>query len=73
LHSASTDNGSSGSPIIRRCEEKYIIGLHYGGIKGEINFATLFDSIIYDINKNEINCIYIKQDKENEIQLLHDL
>ena len=57
LHSASTDNGSSGSPIIRRCEEKYIIGLHYGGIKGEINFATLFDSIIYDINKNGINCI----------------
>ena len=72
LHTASTDNGSSGSPIIRRCKENYIIGLHYGGIKNENNFATIFDSILNDINKNEINCIYKKQDNENEIQLLHD-
>ena len=32
-HSASTDYESSGSPIIRRSEDNYIIGLHYGGKK----------------------------------------
>ena len=32
-HSASTNGGSSGSPIIRRSKENYIIGLHYGGHK----------------------------------------
>jgi len=72
LHNASTDNGSSGAPIIRRCKDNYIIGLHYGGIQKENNFATIFDSILNDINKNCINCIYIKKDNENEIQLLYD-
>ena len=78
LHSASTDHGSSGSPIIRRCKENYIIGLHHGGIPNENNYAIIFDSILIDINKtykndkNEINCIYIKKYNENEIQLLHD-
>ena len=28
-HSASTDNDSSGWPIIRKCEDNYIIGLHF--------------------------------------------
>ena len=32
IHDASTDNGSSGSPIIRRSRDNYIIGLHYGGL-----------------------------------------
>ena len=32
-HSASTEEGSSGSPIIRRCKDNYLIGLHRGGIK----------------------------------------
>ena len=27
-HNASTEEGSSGSPIIRRCKENYVIGLH---------------------------------------------
>ena len=91
IHSASTDEGSSGSPIIRRCNENYIIGLHKGGYltnyfdKNEdidekkeeknicfVNISTIFDSILNDINKNEINCIYYNKDNENEIQLLHD-
>jgi len=72
LHTASTDNGSSGAPILRSCKENYIIGLHYGGIPKENNFAIIFDSILNDINKNEINCIYMQKDNENEIQLLYD-
>ena len=80
VHSASTEEGSSGSPIIRRGKEKYLIGLHYGGIKNKnekydlkFNLATVFDSILNDMKKrNEINCIYIKKDNEEEIQLLHD-
>ena len=83
IHSASTKEGSSGSPIIRRNDNNYIIGLHHGGIKNEknknyylCNLGTIFDSILNDIkdnNKlNEINCIYKIKDNENEIQLLHD-
>ena len=86
-HSGSTEEGSSGSPIIRRSKNNYIIGLHYGGIIKEknkeknkekeiysFNLATTFDSILNDINKpNEINCIYkIKYGNQNEIQLLHN-
>ena len=74
-HSASTDGGSSGSPIIRRSEENNIIGLHYGGIKNKDNLATCFDSILDNIKKqhyNEINCIYIIDKNETEINLLHD-
>ena len=79
VHSASTNKGSSGSPIIRKClKNYYIIGLHYGGKKNGkniylYNFGTLFNYILYDINKNEINCIYDNtNNKNNEIQLLHD-
>ena len=64
FHNASTEDGSSGSPIIRRSKENYVIGLHFGGIKKNENFyfcnlATPFDLIINDIKgaKNEINCI----------------
>ena len=73
IHNGSTDNGSSGSPIIRRSEDNYIIGLHCGGKKNnKSNLATSFNSILYNIKEqnNEINCIYIS--KENEIKLLHD-
>ena len=28
-HSVSTDSGSSGSPIIERCKDNYIIGLNF--------------------------------------------
>ena len=68
IHSASTKDGSSGSPIIRRSEDNYIIGLHHGGIKNEnnnfiFNLATSFDSILNKINKpNKI----IRQEKINK-------
>ena len=76
IHSGSTEGGSSGSPIIRRDNNKYIIGLHYGGVEKNnknysYNLATIFDSILNDIYKsNEINCIYIIKDNDKEIQLL---
>jgi len=74
LHSASTEGGSSGSPIIKRSNENYIIGLHYGGIKNKYNLATCFNSILDNIKEqnNEINCIYIIGKNETEINLLHD-
>ena len=73
-HSASTDDGSTGSPIIRRSEENNIIGLYYGGIKNKYNLATCFDSILDNIKEqnNEINCIYIIDKNETEINLLHN-
>ena len=78
-YNASTDNGSSGSPIIRRSKGNYIIGLHYGGIKNKedefkYNLATLFDSILDNIKEqnNIINCIYVPGYNETEINLLHD-
>ena len=80
IHSASTDNGSSGSPIIRRSKDNYIIGLHYGGYKKnkneyKFNLATSFKSILDNIKQqyyNEIKCIYIPKKNEDEINLLHD-
>ena len=79
IHSASTDNGSSGSPIIRRSKDNYIVGLHYGGYKKnkkeyKFNLAISFNSILDNIKQqhyNEIKCIYIPKN-ENEINLLHD-
>ena len=65
LHNASTKEGSSGSPIIRRNkmdkEEYEVIGLHYQTLINRndtrfssINFGRRFDSIISDIKlKNE--------------------
>ena len=71
-HNASTDKGSSGSPIIKRSENNnYIIGLHSGGYKKKsYNVGTPIDSILNDIKEkyNEINCIYYG----NEISLFHD-
>ena len=76
IHSASTKDGSSGSPIIRRSEDNYIIGLHHGGIKKEknidcsFNLATNFDSILNDINK--LNGL-IKQDRTNQNEIYHSI
>ena len=42
MHNASTENGSSGSPLIRRCQDNFIIGLHKGGIKNKNNNYHLF-------------------------------
>ena len=51
IHSASTQGGSSGSPIIRRSKDNYIIGLHYGGNKdNKYNISTIFNSILKDIS-----------------------
>jgi len=80
IHNSSTDNGSSGSPIIRRNKENYIIGLHKGGIKKnkneyKFNIAIFFDSILDNIKEqyyNEINCIYIPDENKKQINLLHD-
>ena len=78
IHTASTNEGTSGSPIIRRSKENYVIGLHYDGIKNfeiidySFSIGTIFDSILDDIYKpNEIECIYKVKDNEEEIKLLH--
>ena len=79
IHNASTDYGSSGSPIIRRTDDNYVIGLHFGGGKKIgpkylYNLATNFISILDNIKEqiNEINCIYISDIVKDEIYLLHD-
>ena len=74
IHNASTEGGSSGSPIIIRSDDNYVIGLHYGGqhkdknkTKYSFNLGNCFMSILNDIKsqileqtkENEINCIYI--------------
>lgn len=63
--------GSSGSPIIRRSENLYLIGLHFGYKKNykknklkidlSFNLGTRFDFILNYINKNEINCTFCKR------------
>ena len=74
MHSASTDHGSSGFPIIKRGEDNYIIWLHYGGVENKFNLVTIFDSILNNIKDqlNEINCIYILGKEIKEIVLLYD-
>jgi len=79
IHNASTDNGSSGSPIIRRIKKNYTIGIHSGGIKNnnnnfKFNIATSFDLILDNIKEqnNEIICIYIPDKNITEINLLYD-
>ena len=79
IHTASSNEGTSGSPIIRRNKENYVIGLHYDGIKNfeiidySFSIGTIFDSILDDIYKpNEIERIYKVKDNEQEIKLLHD-
>jgi len=89
IHSASTNSGSSGSPIIRRCHDNYIIGLHNKGVKKKENYykynlATPFNLIIDDINnKNHFvinNNMFINNDilfnnilKKNNIQNSNNL
>ena len=72
-HSASTAKGSSGSPIIRRSSDNYVIGLHFGGDKNnKYNKATKFSAILEKIEGNTINCIYIPIENEKEISLIYD-
>ena len=54
FHSASTCEGSSGSPVIRRYKSNFILGIHYGGEKANdeyflYNHAIFMDSIIRNI------------------------
>ena len=78
-YNASTDYGSSGSPIIKRSLENNIIGLHCAGIQKNkkefiYNVGNLFDSILNNIKEqnNEINCIYNVDPNKDEIYLLND-
>ena len=74
-HTASTESGSSGSPIIIRSKENYIIGLHFGGFKKNnqfrYNLANLFNSILDDIRTkcNKANDIDPSDKNMNEINL----
>ena len=81
VHSASTDKGSSGSPLMKRYNINLIIGMHLGGNessdnKNKYNYATSFDAIIKDIKaqisnrninefRNTINLIYEKSKYED--------
>ena len=82
IHSVNTEEGSSGSPLIKRYNTNLIIGIHYGSKKDPIlnnkylyNVATPFDVIIKDIkyqlynNKNIIN--YINIEYRNKINLIY--
>ena len=51
-YSASTDGGSSGSPIISRKNFYNVIGVHYAGIeKLNENQAHIMEIVLYDIKK----------------------
>ena len=78
-HNTSTEEGSSGSPIILRSINNNIIGIHSAGYGKEnetdsFNLGTGFDLILNDIKDqiNEIKCKYIANKKEKEINLIHD-
>ena len=72
IHSASTRDGSSGSPIIIRSYENYIIGLHSGSnnysINNSFNIGIIFDSILNDIKKNNI-CNQVNNNSNNNNKL----
>ena len=84
MHNASTEEGSSGSPIIRRSDNSYVIGIHNGSKKNKkngkykYNVATNFVCIANDIKEqvkieiSEINCIYIADKNKHIISLFHD-
>jgi len=80
-HLASTEPGSSGSPIIIRDKNKkdnYVIGLHKASCKignSCYNLGVTFDSILDNILKikiNEISCVYMPDKDKKEINLIHD-
>ena len=74
-HDASTEGGSSGSPIVRKTNVKNIIGIHHSTLREngkKINQGTLFDLILNNIEENnyQIRCIYIPNKKK--INLIYD-
>ena len=71
-HFCNTQPGSSGSPILSAMTNK-IIAIHRAGHRnGKYNFGTFLKYPLSELNgnKNEIICIYNKQD--DEIDLLYD-
>ena len=67
VHSAVTENGSSGSPLIRRrrTEIKFVVGIHFGALEGQrygnlANLATPFDNILEDLKLKIIESSKIK-------------
>ena len=78
-HTASTEKGSSGSPIIIRNNNNYVFGLHSGGKtidkekkKFIYNVGTPFNLILNDIkNHFTFNCIYDTYNHA-KIKLLND-
>ena len=53
-HTANTLYGSSGSPLIRRYNNKFILGIHFGAdLEKTKNLATPFDIIIKDIGEQD--------------------
>ena len=59
LHSASTCEGSSGSPIIRRYKNNFILGMHYGGEKANDEYVRYNNAISIDsIIRNMITFLY---------------
>ena len=80
IHNCSTEEGSSGSPIISRYSDYSIIGLHYGSYtkdnKRSFNLSTSMLTIIQDIKHNINNYITceINIDKNNiyeEIRIIN--
>ena len=69
-HLASTEQGSSGSPLLNR-EDFSVIGIHFGGVKNNFNVARDIKSIIDDINLKILNINkmsnIIKKLKEDKI------
>ena len=79
FHNVPTKGGSSGSPLIRRYNINFIIGMHNGEIPGNktiYNYAAPFDEIIKDIKfqissqninefRNTINLIYEKLENDD--------
>ena len=67
-YSASTDGGSSGSPIISRKNFYNVIGVHYAGIeKLNENQAHIMEEILLDI-KNQYN--YKHSTLSNNIKII---
>ena len=59
-HTASTEDGSSGSPLINT-ENLKIIGIHFGEYQNNINLANNIDNILIDIDNKASNINSIKK------------
>jgi len=71
-HYCNTEGGSSGSPILLLNSFK-VIGVHFGGQKGELNYGTFIKYAINEFNKkykitNEITIKY-KIEKNDKIKI----